>query len=605
MNNQSFPNPDTTDTKTLSDHRPSLISSKEISRAIASFAFKQKILLAVFCLILVVSSLVYLYRLSNSFTVDIPIAGGTLTENIIGSPQLINPLLANSDADRDVVTLIYAGLMKLGPDGQLQPELAESYTVSTDGLTYTFKLRDGLRWHDGQKLTVADIIFTIKQAQDPSIKSNRRASWEGVEVSATNDRQIIFKLKKPYGAFLENTTLGILPEHLWGNISNESFAFNPLNSQPVGAGPFKISTCDKDPKSGLIKKCQFIPFADYALGQAKLQKIELRFFPDEQTALQATTDNEAIAISSISPAQAKKYTERANQKIISASLPRTFAVFFNQNQAPIFSQSEVRQALNLSVNRQHIIETVLLGYGDAISGPLPISYQPASPSPESNTDQAIELLTKAGWKKNNQGLWQKSIKGKTTTLSFVLSTARLPEIETVAKSLQADWSKIGIAVTIKPLESNELTTTVIKPRKYEALLFGQSVGRQPDLYSFWHSSQRLDPGLNIAQYANLTADKLMEEVRALNDQQTIREKNLAIADKISADQPASFLYSPRFIYVLPQNIKTLGLTGISLPSERWAQIHLWYSQSERVWKFLIPKTDLIYLDKNIWSQRPN
>ncbi|MFA6273443.1 MAG: hypothetical protein WC673_03075 [Candidatus Paceibacterota bacterium] len=150
--------------------------------------------------------------------------------------------------------------------------------------------------------------------------------------------------------------------------------------------------------------------------------------------------------------------------------------------------------------------------------------------------------------------------------------------------MDGDWRR---CIT-NGFEPGELNQTVIRPRKYDALLFGEIIGRDPDLFAFWHSSQRNDPGLNVALYANIKADKFLEEARTIADQGARLEKLVAFSEEIKKDIPAIFLYSPDFMYVLPEKIKGFAFGRLTIPSDRFANINQWYVETDKVWGFFQP-----------------
>ena len=189
----------------------------------------------------IVSSVCLVYLLNNSLLVAVPAYGGTVSEGVIGSPRFINPILAVSDSDRDLTSLVYSGLLRATSDGDYVPDLAQSYTISPDGLTYTFKLRPNATFHNGMKVTADDVVFTINKANDPALQSPERANWDGVTVAAIDAETVQFTLKAPYAPFVENLTTGILPKQLWQNVSDDEFSFSDLNTNPVGSGPFEVS----------------------------------------------------------------------------------------------------------------------------------------------------------------------------------------------------------------------------------------------------------------------------------------------------------------------------------------------------------------------------
>ncbi len=272
--------------------------------------------------------------------------------------------------------------------------------------------------------------------------------------------------------------------------------------------------------------------------------------------------------------------------MITAPLPRIFAVFVNQSQAPIFTHKEVREALSLSAPRTSIVESVLNGYGTPIDGPFPpgaLGYASSSIS-DHKTAEARALLEKAGWELGPDGIRSRKTKAGTETLSFTLETSNVPELKAAAEALKNAWAELGIAVKPQYYEESDLKNLVIRPRKYEALLFGEVVGRNPDPFSFWHSSQRLDPGLNIALYTNTSVDSILTEARTLFDASAREEKFRLFRNTIKADTPAVFLYAPSFIYVVPGTLKGVILPPITVSSDRFTGVAMWHKKTDRVWK---------------------
>ncbi len=569
----------------------------ELVFSFETFGQRMKIIIVILLVILTISSLITLERLNQKLMVDRPIAGGQLVEGILGSPRFINPLLATSDADRDLVALIYSGLLRLQANDSLEPDLAKSYKVSDDGLIYTFKLKPNLRWSDGEPLTTDDIIFTINRVQDPIIKSPKRANWNGVLVKKIDDETIQFILKKPFFSFLDNASLGILPKHLWDKVRPEQFALAKLNVKPVGSGPYMVKNILED-EAGIPISYQLVPFLKFALGQPKISSLIIRFYSDEKTLLEAYDQGIIESASAISSALAKKL-ETEGQRVLKSSLPRTFAVFLNQSRNPILLNPEVREALNEAVDRQTIVNQILNGYGQTLNGILPENLNSGAKL-SYDLELAREILFKAGWSTTTSGMLEKhpSVKKgtKTTTsnpvqtLSFSLSTANIPELKAVATLIASNWTKLGARVNLEFFEPGDLNQNLIRPRKYEALLFGEVIGRNSDLYPFWHSSQRLDPGLNIAMYTNTKVDKLLEEIRSNTTNSTnidspqLAEKYKTIVNEINTDHPAIFLYSPYFLYVVPTNLQGIKIPTITGSADRFARIYEWYFKTDRVWK---------------------
>ncbi len=564
---------------------------QRILSAVNSFSVKETAVFVFLSVIFLLSFAGIVWKVNDSFMVPVPAKGGEISEGVIGAPRFVNPLLAVSDADRDLALLVYSGLLRASSDGNLIPDLAEKYEVSEDGKIYTFTLRDDAYFHNGDKVTADDVVFTVIKAQDNTIKSPKRANWEGVFVEKINDREVKFTLKQAYSPFLENATLGILPKNVWKEAGSEQFSFSEFNVLPIGSGPYKITKVKKN-SSGVPSYYELSSFKRFVLGAPYINKVIVRFYPNEEALLNAYRKKEITGINAIPPTRAMEIKSEGG-RVESFPLPRIFGIFFNQNQAAIFTDKSVRQALEVLVDKEALIEKVIRGYGILIDGPIPeggLGYESSQEEKlgkEERVERAKKILGMGGWKINDKtGLWEKKVKKETWTLKFSVSTGEAPELKDAALAVTENWAEAGISAEVKVFETGDLNQNVIRPRKYDALLFGEIIGRDGDPFAFWHSSQRLDPGLNIALYANIKADKLLEEARTISDPAKRAEKYEFFQREIRADVPAIFLYSPEFIYVVPKEVKGLDIGFITVPSERFLDIHRWFIETNKVWEFL-------------------
>ncbi len=564
-----------------------------LDRALKSFSPAEKVLSAVFAVLLVLGAGSLLYQVNALFLTEIPGPGGELSEGIIGSPRFINPLLSSlSDkdtADRDLAMLIYSGLMKPTPSGTLIPDLASGYEVSPDGLSYTFTIREDARFHDNTPVSADDVIFTIQKAQDSALKSPKRANWEGVRVEKKSEKVVTLILKQPYAPFLENTTLGILPKHLWKDATAEQFPFSPFNIEAIGSGPYKMGRIERN-SSGIPVYIELLSFQYYTLGAPYIKRISVHFYPNEKELLKGLDRGEIESVNTITP-QAAKTIEESGKRMLRTSLPRVFGVFFNQNQSSVLAEKTVRKALELATDKQRIVDSVLFGYGVPIDDPVPPLLLKkggtlTSTTTEARLAEANMLLDKAKWVRNAVTGLRERTKGKTVEkLSFSFVTGDILELRESVQMLKEMWGKIGVEVRVQIFEGGDLNQNIIRPRKFDALLFGEIIGRDLDLFAFWHSSQRNDPGLNIASYTNSKVDKLLEEARKLTDIEKRLANYESVLAYISADAPAIFLYSPEFMYVLPEKIRGFSLGHTTISSERFLDVHHWYINTEKVWSF--------------------
>ncbi len=539
-------------------------------------------------LITTISSLVLLGKLSDSFGVEVPVSGGVVREGVVGFPRYINPLLPVTDAGRDLSELIYSGLFKAESQGSITPDLAEGVSISEDGLTYTVTLKNEIYFHDETPVTAYDVEFTIKKALDPILKSPKAANWEGVSVKVLSSSQIEFTLKKPYAPFLENLTLGILPQHIWGTVDSDAFLFSQLNFEPIGSGPYKIKEIKRD-ASGLPEYYHLVPFETYTLGRAYIEDFYIKFYTPEKI-IEALEKKDIDFMSSPSPEKASGL-KRDDIEVLHTPLPRIFAAFFNQNESPILAEKEVRVALDVAIDRQALIDKVLYGFGAVAKGPLPPSLSSLEnvsgeqKTPEERIELAKQILEKAGWALNNEGIYSKKTKTGTLLLEFSISTSNLPELKEAAEFLAESWKKVGVSADVKVFERNDLQQNIIRNRKYQVLLFGEVIGRDLDLYAFWHSSERNDPGLNLALYTNTKVDKLLNDARAETDKVQKEKIVEAIEQEIIRDTPALFLYSPEFLYIKPKEIKGVDIKGLTSTSERFINVKQWYQKTDMLWSW--------------------
>lgn len=552
---------------------------------------RAKIIFVALSVVAVAGLLALLYKADKSFAVEIPAQGGVFKEGVIGTPRFINPILAISDADRDLTTLVYSGLMRVSENNRLEPDLADSYEVSEDGLCYTFTLKPDLKWSDGKPLTADDVIFTINLIKNNQTKSPKRASWEGVSAEKIDETKIQFCLQKIYAPFLENTTIGILPEHIWKDLPVEQLSLSDFNIKPVGSGPYKVQSISKN-ASGITTSYTMNTNKNFAARQPYIKTLILKFYPSENKLIDGYNKNEIDSLSAISPKNVAGI-KKEDSVLKTYLLPRVFGVFFNQDNAKIFTDKEVRRALDLGVDKELIVKEVLKGFGAALDGPLPLAARETTEEKGGNYEksftEAETILEKAGWKMNNEGVREKTTTAKNkkkeiTKLEFSLSTSNVEELSQTAQLLKEMWEKLGAKVDVRVYEIGDLEQNVIRPRKYNALLFGESMSRDPDPFAFWHSSQRNDPGLNIALYTNISVDKILEDARAIFDQTKRETKYEQFQKEISKDAAAIFLYSPDFIYLLPDYVKNVNGDKIVMPSDRFINIHNWYIETKKTWQ---------------------
>ena len=535
------------------------------------------------------SSLYVIFSINSFYVTSIPTTGGTIVEGIIGTPRFVNPVLAINRADHDMTALIYSGLLKLDENGSLVNDVAESIELSEDGLTYNIKIRKDILFHNGMELKTRDLAYTIALIQNPDLKSPLRGNWDGVRVEELDDYELNIILEEAYTPFVENLTLGILPRELWDGLPIEQIPFSQNNTEPVGTGPYKVTDVLRN-KSGLINAYELSAFND-SEHKPNISTLVFNFYQNEEDLLEALNNKKIASTPSLSPENFQRI-DADEYQIIQNPLPRTFAIYFNQNKSVVLRDESARKALSIAIDRQKLVDTVLYGYGIPTESPVPTGFltvESASSTENKITDE-VTLIEKAkiilvagGWRITDSGTWEKEIDKSVTTLTVSITTANSPLFDKTTTQISETWKKLGVEVNVSQFEQTDLVQAIIRPRDFEALLYGADIGRQTDLYPFWHSSQKNDPGLNIAQYTNIDVDTLLKRTRTQNNEELRSETIHKIEEIIKKETPAVFLFVPIFGYVLDKDVTVTPFTKLSTQSERFANVSSWHIQSNNLW----------------------
>lgn len=517
----------------------------------------------------------------NSPGDNAPDYGGEYVEGIVGQPRFINPILAPaSSVDSDLSRIAYAQLLKFDKDLKLVPDLAESLpTVSPDQKVYTIKLKPNLKWQDKKPLLADDIIFTIETIQNSEYESPLRGNFSRVKAEKVDDLTVTFTLREVSASFITNFTLGILPKHIWEGLPPTNFRLADQNLKAVGSGPFSVREIKKT-ADGTIKSIVFKASGNYHFGRAWIERITFKFYPDYDGLLNAYQSKEIQGIGYL-PFDKKLFledSEKHNQYQL--GLPQYQAVFFNLPKNPVLADKAVRQALWLASDRKSIIEQVYSGYAKEAYGPIlegNLGYSPkVKEATHNNLSEAAAILDKGGWVMDPAaGLRIKNkrpFEFNLVTNDFVLNVK-------TAQMLQSQWSALGANVHLVIVSAAELQTNYIRTRNFDALLFAENTGADPDPFPFWHSSQARDPGLNLSGFANADVDKLLLAARQTNDV-NVRAANYQQFQTIVLDAiPAVFVDSAVFVYNLPKKIKGFEQTTIIHPSERFSDVNKWYIET--------------------------
>lgn len=534
-------------------------------------------------ILLTVGSVVQLLALGRHYQTLAPAPGGAFTEGIIGMFTGANPLYATSAADSAVSKLVFSGLMKYDQNNKLVGDLAESYKVDNRAVRYEVTLRPDLRWHDGEPLTSEDVVFTYKTIQNPDARSPLFGSWQDIEVSAKDDRTVVFSLPNQLGAFPHSLTNGVVPEHILADMEPDQLRSSRFNTvATVGSGPFKLEGLEVagNSKETREERVGLTPNEYFYRSQPKLSQLIIRTFRDEDLMIQAFESGELDAMVGL----ADLPEELQGEDIQDFNIPLTgeVMVFFNTSEAPLDTPA-VRQALVSSVDT--VEASAILGYPViAAKGPMLMShssYNAKLVQLTFNKAKAEQILDKAGWKKGQDGIRQKG--GQ--RLAFTLQAQSVSDYTAISGYLRESWKAIGAEVEVS-LQTEADIQAVVSSHDHQALLYGISLGPDPDVFAYWHSSQaqRGSSWLNLSEYKSKKADSSLEEGRTRSDPATRAVKYEPFLEAWGSDAPALALYQPRFYYIIRGNLFNFDTDVVNSPTDRFNNVENWMIREERVLK---------------------
>lgn len=516
----------------------------------------------------------WITRSYERFTVPRPNSGGTYTEGLIGQPSLVNPTITATDVDRDLAELLFAGLL----------DLADQYEISADQKNWTFNLKEGRVWSDGEPITSDDVIFTLELMKDSDARSPLTSTWQGVVAERLSERQFRLTLKTPYAFFLDNLkSLKIIPRHVFEVIPPANLRLSEFNLEPIASGPFIFNSL-KRRRDGFITYYNLIRNENFAGQKPLLKEFWFRFFSNKEDLLDAFNQREIDGFGGLEFKDLKDI--RVGHRILKIALPSYYAVFFNPALNAQLKDRDIREALTLATDKNRIVHEVFSDDALIIHGPIVPTISGYAPNiyknEETSFDKASAILENNGWRRDEDGIRFKTIDRKKMRLEFEII---VPQVEFLLKTVEiikADWEKIGVRLNPVVLRPSEITGDIIKTRNYQILIFGTIIKNNPDVFSFWHSSERFYPGANLSLFANKTIDGLLESIKIELDQEKRQISIAKIQEIIHKERPAIFLFSPLYIYVTSKKLGGFETDFIASRPNRFENVSEWHVKISRL-----------------------
>jgi len=495
-----------------------------------------------------------------------PVDGDWLIYHLSAEPATLNPITA-TDAYEGTINSgkIYETLIERNNETlELEPLLAQSWQISEDKLTYTFKIREGIKWHDGTPFTSEDIVFSYNTIMNPKVDSPQLRSYyqEIRDVKALDELTVEFTYARPYFLALEFCGgMPIVPKHIF---DKGDFNTNPAGRDPVGTGPYKFVKWTTGREIVVEKN------PDYWGEKPKINKIVFKIITDNTVAFQVLKRQE-LDVSSLTPIQWERQTNtpsfNENYDKLSYFTPNYSYIGWNSKR-PYFADRQVRTALTHLVNRELILDKILYNLGAIVTNPFyinspeydksiePYAYDPA---------KAEELLKQAGWiDHDGDGIRDKD--GVKFAFEFLIPGGSETG-EKIATILKEELDNMGIQMDIRKTEWAVFTTR-LNERNFDAVTLAWSMGVESDPYQIWSSTQA-ESGSNFIGFKNQEVDNLIEEARTEFNREKRMQLYRRFAEIVHNEQPYTFLFCRKSTVAVNKRFENVVVYPLGIDLLEW------------------------------------
>jgi peptide/nickel transport system substrate-binding protein len=506
-----------------------------------------------------------------------PARGGTAVEALVGAAGALNPLFEADATTSDIDSVIYQGLTTIDPEQNVIGLLASTWTISPNHLSYTFDIRQGVKWADGQPFTADDVLFTFHVLQDPEYQQPGADSWRQVGVAAAGPGRVIFTLRAPSASFPLDLRIGIIPKHLFDGMSPPQIAASQFSGvRAIGTGPFKVSAIS--PLAVTLIRNTFAnpqPYLDHLIFRTYSSDPAT----DPQAAIDGVVHGAADLVGGLEPQEVGTLLSRSDMTVQDVrTFTNAFVSMNNQGPGkPFFSDVRVRLALTQAIDRQLIINDVIAGRGDPDPGPIPTADWAYSAAAEAKYPfdrvAAAKALDASGWRLAPGATVR--TKGGVAFRVQLVTVGSFPSRQ-IADAVASQLLTVGVEADVVPVTSQALVQTYLLGRNYAMALVAFDVGPDPDQYSLWHSGA--EPGtLNFAYpHGWGVIDQDLEVGRSAVDQSARLAAYIDFQTLIADAAPAIFLYSPHYDYAVSQRVHGVRLNSAIEPSDRFQYVTEWY-----------------------------
>ena len=514
--------------------------------------------------ILMISALIVLaiaqaFWFGNSYAENVFTTGGTYTEATLGEVASLNPLFATTSSEKVLSKLLFATISNNDYSGHPGIGLAKSITPSENGKTWIVKLKDNLKWSDGEPITNDDVLFTMELIKDPAVNSIYDSNLANVKASINEAGEIIFTLPTPYADFISALDFPVVPKHVLENTNPKTLVEDNFSKSPVTSGAFSYNAAQNSTPGEFVYYLSTNP--DYYKGRPLLSGFAIHTYNSKEDVIRAINSGAVTATAELSEIDSSQInSDQFNQK--NSTLNSGAFIFFNTAHESVKQRElreAIRQGIDLAKIREQAKEALPLNY-PLLSSQIEISNYPALPEYDAETAK-----TKIS-----------ELSGE-TPIHIDIATVNSGYLPNVTETVKSELENLGIEATVSIYEENQdFITNVISKRNYDILIYEIELGADPDLLPYYHSSQASAGGLNLSNYKDTLADDLLLGARDTLDENLRIKKYESFLERWVTNVPAIGLYKSNLTYFYNKNVRTFSDdTKLVTALDRFVDINNW------------------------------
>ena len=494
----------------------------------------------------------------NSYAENVFVDGGAYTEATLGEVKSMNPLFATTSSEKTLSRLMFATISAIDYSGHAGAGLAESIRADESGKIWTVKLRDGLKWSDGEPITNEDVIFTAGLIKNPAVSSIYDSSLSNVKVGENENGEIVFELPVSYADFITALNFPVVPKHILGEADPKTLIENNFSNAPVTSGAFSYNATQVSADNEKVYYLSANP--NYYGGRIMLNSFAAHTFNTKEEIVNAVNAGSVSGTAELTEAEASKV--KTGQFLVKNSKLNSGAfIFFNtarDSLSTVEMRSTIRQGIDMGKIRAAAPDATPLDY-PLLKSQIELTNYPAIPEQNSEAARA-KILELAG----------------DVTLHLDVATVNSGYLPGVAEAIKTELEGLGFEVNLTVYEENQdFINNVVSKRNYDVLVYEVELGTDPDLLPYYHSSQVNSSGLNLSNYRDVFVDDLLLGARdAMNDEVRVKKYEMFL-ERWVAGVPAIGLYQPNLTYYYNKNVRTFNDVQLVTALDRFSDIDEW------------------------------